>query len=850
MRFSSSIVFRIFLLWTGILWSPGIYAQVDTSAVSTPDSLSPPAADTAALEHPLYKWARQYQSVDLKNKKIVLYDQARIKYGDIELEAGIIVVDYAKKEVIAGRIPDSTGKLVQRPKFSEGKTVTENDSIRFNFETKKALVWNTFTREGEISLISEITKKVNDSVNFFKNLKITTAEDIRNPEYYILATKGKVVPGKKIVVGPSIMYIEEIPTPLILPFGYFPLMNRRTSGIIIPTWNESARGFGIQNLGLYLVLGPRADFTVMTDIYTNGSYAVNTGTQYVKRYAYSGRLNFRTEKIILGEPGMPDYVRRNIWNLTWVHNKDPKSDPRYNFGANVNIGSSKYYRTSYNIQNLPHVLNNTFNSSVSFSTRLHAIPLNLSVSATHNQNVNTEQIRMSLPEFYAKLDRIYPFAPRSGPKKNILHRLNFDYTYRAANRIETTDAYFLKKEMWETARWGMMHQIPLSTNFKLLRYFNFTPSASFRHVYYGQHVEKYWDPVTGQVKDTLMRTPAGFTEWTFSTGMHTVLYGIFKLGKKIKAVRHVMQPSLSYSYTPAGDKYVRTYQASPDPADIREYTPFEGGMFGQPGLSPVSLLTFRLSNTFEAKIRQKDGEDKKIALIKNLNFGTSYNFKADSLKLGLITMTGNVEPIKGLPLRLSGIWDPYAVDSLGRTVNQWAYKAGQGWVRLKQLRLTTSFRLSDSKLKKWLGMKDEDEGPRFIGQEEKEEKKNSRTSGAYRHPVRWNVSISYNLTFQNKNYFPPDSDFKPFSPHTLNFTGNIEFSPGWKVGFNSGYDLVNKGLTYTMLNFRRDLKSWYMTFTWRPLPPYTSWYFYIGIKASVLQDIKYEKRKEPFTRFF
>ncbi len=826
-------------------------ATVQKAGQKTKDSLK---NEKGALEHELFKSANRYQLIDRKNKRIVLYDQARIKYGDIELESGIIVVDYAKKEVYAGRIPDSTGKLTQRPKFKQGKTETENDSIRFNFETKKALVWNTYTRDGDISLISGITKKVNDSVNFFKDLKITTAEDINDPEYYILAKRGKIVPGKKIVVGTSVMYIEDIPTPLMLPFGYFPLLDKRTSGFIIPTWNESERGFGIQNAGFYLVLSKYADLAVLGDVYTNGSFGISLHSNYVKKYAYQGRLSFKNEKIILGEPGAPDYVRRNIWNLTWTHNKDPKSNPHFNFSANVNIGSSKYFRTSFNQQNIPHVLNNTFNSSINLSKRLHVIPAGMSLSVTHNQNVNTERMNMNLPQFYFKLDRLYPFAPKSGIKKNILHRLFFDYTFNASNRISTYDRYFLKKEMWDSSQWGLSQKIPLSTNFKLFKYFNFNTSASIRQVTYGQYTYKYWDPAAnngnGAVMDSLVKKPVSFTDWNWRVGMNTAIYGIFKFGNaKLKAIRHTIRPSVTYNFTPSADKYIRYYQASNDPNDLREYTYFQGGMYGQPGLTPSSMLNLTLSNTFEAKIKDKEGKDKKIALIKNLNLSTFYNFKADSLKLGLINMSGSIEPVKGLPVRITGLWDPYAVDTMGKTLDTWAYQAGQGLIRLKNIRLSTSFSLDDVKLRKWLGWDDnKEESSDFIGQNQN--RKPAEEDMAYRNPVKWRLNISYNFTYTNKKYFPRNPLFKPISPHTINFNGHIQFSPGWSMGFNSGYDLVKKGLTYTVLNFRRDLKSWYMTLTWRPLPPYTSWYFYIGIKSSVLRDIKYEKRKENFNRFF
>ncbi len=814
------------------------------------DSLKIKEKSKAALEYELKKSARDYQLIDRKNNRIVLYNQAHIHYNDIDLQAGIIVINTDKKEVYAGRIPDSTGHLSQRPVFQQGATKTKNDSIRFNFKTREAIVWNTFTKDGDVSLISEVTKKVNDSVNFFKNLKITTAEDIRNPEYYILAKKGKIVPGKEIVVGSSIMYIEEIPTPLILPFGYFPLIQKRTSGFILPNYGEDQRGFFLQNLGFYLVLNKYADLAVLGDIYTNGSYGIQIRNRYKKRYAFDGGFTFKTEKVILGEYGMPDYTRRNIWNLTWSHHKDPKSNPNYNFSANVNIGSSKYYRTSYNVQNVNNVLNNNLSSSVNVSKRFHSIPLSTSLSLLHDQNVNTGKLRFTLPQFYAKLDRIYPFAPKNGIKKNLFQHLNFDYTLNAQQVIDTKDSLFFKKAMWNDAKWGISQRVPLSTNFKIFRYFNFNTSSVFRHVLYGQHINRYWDPAAnngyGAVRDTLIKKPAQFFEWQLNSGMETVIYGLFKFGNKhkIKAIRHILRPSVNFNYRPGFDRYKRHYQASSNPNNWRDYTIFDGGMYGQPAFIPSTVLNFTLSNTFEAKIKDKTGKEKKIPLIKNLNFSGSYNFKADSLKLSFINFNGTVEPIKGLPVRITGSLDPYAVDSLGNNSAQYAYRAGQGWANLRTVRISTGFQLNDKMFRR----KKNNGSTAFIGQ--KNNMADSRYRPAYHNPVHWNLQVSYSLTYNNKRYHPLDPRFIPASPHTINFNGNITFSPGWSMNFTSGYDIVHKKLTYTVLNFRRDLKSWFMSFTWRPLPPYTSWYFYIGIKSSVLRDIKYERRKENLRRFF
>ncbi len=820
--------------------------------VDTLKSVEDPAGSTRssdALAYELFKSSRQYQLIDRKNKRLILYDNASVKYHDIELRAGIIIVNYAKKEVYAGRIPDSTGKLSQKPVFKQGATEITTDSIRFNFETKRALVWNSYTKDGDISMISSVTKKVNDSTSFAYRMKITTSEDTLNPEYYILVKKGKIVPGKKIVVGTSIMFIEEIPTPLVLPFGYFPLVQKRTSGFILPTYGENQRGFFLQNLGFYLVLSKYADMALLGDIYTNGSFGYQIRSNYKKRYAFDGHLVFRSEKVVLGELGQPDFQRNKVWNLRWTHSKDPKSNPNYNFSANVNLGSSKYYRYSYNQQNLPNVLNNTLSSSVNLSKRFHSFPLSASLSLNQNQNANTGVIQMTLPDFYAKVDRIYPFAPKSGLKKNLFQRLNLDYTLRAQNRITTNDTLFLKRAMWNDAVWGINQRIPLSTNFKLFRYLNVNTSAGLTHVVYGFQRLKYWDDTEARVVDTLVKKPAQFLDWNWSAGMSTVLYGIFKTGEKhkIQAIRHIVRPQVNFTYHPGLKQYQQSYQASADVNDWRDYTVFDGGFYGAPSLHVNSIMNFSLSNTFEAKVKGKDGKVKKVSFLKNLNLSGSYNFKADSLKLSFINISGGIEPVKGLPVRISGSLDPYAVDTTGKNIDVYAYKAGQGLVNLRMLNVSTGFSLNNQIIRKLFGRKEK--AVRFIG-EGAGDAKRDKEDEAYHNPIEWNLNISYNLVYSNKRYQPLNPRFRPVSTHSISFRGNVKFSPGWSVNFSSAYDLVQKKLGYTLLNFRRDLKSWYMTFTWRPLPPYTSWYFYIGIKSSVLRDIKYERRKESFKRFF
>jgi lipopolysaccharide assembly outer membrane protein LptD (OstA) len=430
--------------------------------------------------------AEKYAKIDQKKKLVTLYDKAELYYQDIELKSGIIVFDYQKNEVYAGRIKDSTGAYTQSPIFKQGNNIVEPDSIRFNYKTKKALVWNSRTKQGEMNVKAEISKKENDSVYFLKKARFTTAKDIDNPEYYFQASRVKLVPGKKVVVGLTNMVIADVPTPLALPFAFFPMTEKSRSGLIIPSYNDSnTRGFSLQNGGYYFALSDNYDLAVLSDYYTNGSYGVRFESSYAKRYKFMGNVNVRFENLITSERGYPDYARTKIYNIQWSHSKDGKSNPNSRFSASVNLGSSKYYVNSINQVNVGSRLNNTLSSSISYSKTFNSVPqVNMTLAASHSQNTNTEDITMTLPTLQVSVDRIYPFAPKDGIKKGMLKNINLQYNVRGENRIATKDSLFFKPQMFRDAKVGFQHSIPLSTNFKVFKYFSATTSVNYNEVGY------------------------------------------------------------------------------------------------------------------------------------------------------------------------------------------------------------------------------------------------------------------------------------------------------------------------------------------------------------------------------
>ena len=809
--------------------------------------------------------ATDYVSINQKEEKIYLYNEAEVYYEDMEIKAGVIVIDYKKNEVYAGRLKDSLGVYSQNPVFKQAESVVEPDSIRFNFDTEKALIFNSKTEQSGFHILGERTKKENDSVIFLSKAKFTTSKDPDNPEYYFQSNKIKFVPKKKVVVGPTNMVIADVPTPIVLPFGFFPLTDKQTSGIIIPTFGEqNSRGYFLQNGGYYFAISDYADLAVLGDYYTNGSYGLRLENKYALRYKFRGSLSFRYENLITDERGFPDYAKNTIYNLRWSHSQDAKANPNSRFSASVNLGSSRYYQQSINQLNVPNFLNNTLSSSISYSKTFQGEPqVNLSATATHSQNTNTETINMTLPSFQGSVSRVYPFAPKTGAKKGIIENINLQYNVSAENRIQTTDSLFFKKEMFDEAKAGVQHSIPISTNFKMFKYFSLSASTSFKEVWTFKTLRRYYDSDLDEVVDEDINGFDTYRTYNFSTSLGTTIYGMFNFEKqgedrKIKAIRHVMRPSISYSVSPSFDRYYESYIADADGTTTEEYTRFEDAIFGAPGNRYSSSVGMSLSNNFEAKVRSKDSTDlepKKVVLLNNLNFSTSYNMAADSLKLSPVRMTGSTQFFDGkMGVNFNASLDPYALNNNNQRINKLNIDNGGSLFRLTSASMSTSYSFSSKSFEDGNNNESETESARSGGRtddlfgkaedfsdkrfaEDKEE--DETPSELYNYKIPWNIRFAYTVNYSNSQRQ------SEISSHSLMFSGDVELSPRWSIGGSSGYDLKNQGFTYTQLRFERDLLSWRMNFSWVPFSSRSSWFFFIGIKSSMLSDIKYEKRRQP-----
>ena len=813
--------------------------------------------------------AKDCVRIDRKTNKLILYDEAELYYQDIELRAGIIILDYETNEVNAGRI-EKDSVLVQYPFFKQGSNEVNPDSIRYNFDTQKALIWNSKSGQNGMDIFARLTKKENDSVFYIKDARVTTAGQLIGDEsegidYYFKIRKAKIIPGGKIISGFSNMFIADVPTPVAVPFAFFPSSQTQESGFIIPSIGESnLRGYYVQNGGYYFAISEYIDASMIVDYYTNGSYGLRADSQYNKRYKFRGNFSLRYENLINESKGLPDYSKSTVFNVRWSHSKDPKSSPNSTFSASVNFGSSDYYRQSVNQLNSPNFLNNNLSSSISYSKAFPEYPrVNISLTTALSQNSQSKSVNLTLPTFQATMERIYPFAPKVGAKKGVFQNINFQYAGRAENRIITTEDALFGPTMFDNAKSGMKHTIPLSTNFKLFKYLSLSTSANYEEVWTQNTVRfsDYDEVNQGAVKDTISKIGT-FRQYNLSASLGTTIYGTFNFGddKKIQSIRHTIRPAISYTNQPSFEQYYDTYIVDAD-GNTAEYTRYQNSLFGIPSRSLANNMGINIGNNFEAKVTDKDSTatgPKKVVLLNNLNISTSHNFAADSLRWSPVRMSTGLSLLQGkMSVNIGATFDPYALDENKVRINTYNIVNGGALLRMTSANVNMNYSFSSTQFEgeNDLDSRNQRETTSSGGREDdlfgvaedftdrrmNDSENNEPTPQypSYASKIPWNLKLAYSLTYNNSR------GQKDLSNNSLMFSGNVDLTPKWKVGLSSGYDFKGEGFTYTQLRFDRDLNSWRLNFSWVPFSDRASWNFFIGIKSGLLSDIKYEKQSEP-----
>ena len=827
------------------------------------DTIKPKEVITDLITHV----AKDYTTQNAKDKTVTLYNEAHVVYTDIDLKAGIIIIDYIKNTLFAKGIKDSIG-YTQKPVFKQGGQESEQDSMLYNFKTKKAIIYGIKTRqEPGMYVLGEKAKRVNDSTIYMRNIRFTTS-DKDNPDYYIGVKKAKVVPNKKIVAGLSNLVIADVPTPVFLPFAYFPMGKNRSSGFIFPAiqTTTSNRGIGIQNGGYYFAVNDYVDLELLGDVYSNGSWGFRARSQYYLRYKFSGGFNLSFEKLIRSTRGFDDYSQATNFNIRWSHRQDPKSSPNSNFGASVNLGSSQYFRQSLNEFNNSNFLTNTFSSSISYQKTFTGTPFNMSANATHSQNTNTGTVTMALPSLQVSMSRIYPFAGKGGIKKNPLQKIGLTYNMQGEYRINTSEDEFFTAKMFETANAGVQHRADASTNITLLNYFTLSPSINYREVWSFKKVNKDYDPSVqntdgsfGTVVSDTLNGFSNFREYSSSLSLSTNIYGTFNFKKgRLKAIRHTIRPSVSFSYRPDfAEKYNETVQSNLEGTAFETYSPFDNGtsIYGKPGTGLSNSIGITLNNVIEGKLAPEDPdsdeEDRKITILNNLNFSSSYNIAADSLRWSPVNASAGTRLLKDkLAVNLNATLDPYQVNEGGLRINKYV----KGLFRLTRASLTANYSLSSRDLS---GEENENSGngnqitPDVLGKNlnpanslasnsSSSQNNEDEITELYKSTIPWNLNFAYSAAYTNTG-----TGNAGIQSHSLMFGGDFELTPKWKVGFSSGYDIASGGFSFTRMNFSRDLDSWKMTFNWVPFGNNQSYVFFIGVKSGILNDLKYEQNKPP-----
>ena len=841
---ASEIIFgqNLFITAIDTTGQPGDSIRIVYDSAGIPiDTIRNDSAQSKPLFDDLVKYdADDSVRFSIQEKKVYLYGNGFVKYLTTELRADYIELDMDKKLAMATGVPDSVGKLKGTPKFKDGGQEFESTELHYNFDTKKGYVTEIITQEGEGYIQGKTTKKMSDSVYCVKHGMYTTCDEHDHPHFGLNMSKAKMIKDKKIFVGFTNLELEGIPLPIFIPFGFFPITKKATSGIIMPTYGEERmRGFNLRGGGYYIEIKDYIDMNITGDIYTNGSWGLQYATQYRKRYKFNGNLNFTISKNYVSEKGLPDYQESSDWSVRWTHTQDGKANPYSSFSASVDMSSAN--NNYYNANTVDGIANQRKQSSISWSKKWPESPFSLSGSFNHSQNSRDTSIAITLPNLSLRMTQIYPFRKKgkSGEMK-WYDNIGVSYSAELRNSIQTKEDKLFKSSFERDWSNGFKHNIPISLQFKIAKDVTFTPSLNYNGYLNLKTIEKIWIPDTSANGGQFITRDVPGLNYSHdysasgSIGYTPTIYGMFmfKPGCKVVAIRHMIRPSISASYTPA-IKPLGNYKKSYfDGEKEVEYDIHEGLTYrpNTTGGKQSGSISFSLDNNVEMKVRNDkdttgDEEFKKVKLLESFRLSTSYNPFADSMNFSNISISARTKILNNkVDLNFSGTIDPYAIDTNNVRYNKYHGKLG----RLTNATISTNFSFSA------------DNG-------QNKEKKNDLVGGFYDDyvdfDVPWNISISYNLT-----YSKPSPYKSPTISQIINFSGDLSLTPKWKLTFQSGYDIKNKEVTSTSFSVTRDLHCWEMTFNCMPFGQHQSYNFEIHVRSSLLRDLKLTKRDSWYDR--
>ena len=829
-----------------------------------------------------------------------LYGDSKVKYQNMDLQSDKIYMSLDSSLVHAtGSFDSTTNDLKGTPVFKMGSDEYQSDTMAFNFKTKKGLISSVYTQQEEGFLTSELSKRGADGEMFLRHGRYTTCDD-PHPDFYLAMSRAKVRPGKDVVFGPTYLVVADVPLPLAIPYGFFPFTKSYSSGLIMPTYgDETERGFYLRDGGYYFAINDKMDLKLIGEIYAKGSWGLSAASNYKKRYRYSGSFLASYQNTVSGEKNMPDYTKQTSFKVVWSHRQDAKANPYSQLSASVNFATSSYEKNNLTSMYNPQTLTqSTRTSSVSWSTTFSSIGMTLSSTANLNQNMRDSTIALTLPDLNVSIARFYPFKrkKRVGDER-WYEKISLQYTGQFKNEITTQEDKLMHSSLSKDWTNGMQHYIPVSANFTLFGYLNLTPSFNFTDRTYFSKTRKSWDAVgQREVTDTL----TGFYNvynWNFSVGASTKLYGMWIpnrkiFGDKIQAIRHVVTPSVSYSYAPDFSAsrygYYEQYQKTDADGNVTmvEYSPYSIGAYGVPGKGKTGSISMDLSQNLEMKVKSDDDSTgfKKISLIDEFRMSMSYNFAADIRPWSDLSTSLRLKLSKSYTLNLNAVFASYVyeADSVGATprVSEHQTYWGLGKIgRFQGISQNLSYTISNEKIANFFkrlrgekvddkkgkknnrGNNDDDEWDETLesnvdkdmekakhGAQRKGggEKAETDEDGYMAFQMPWSLSIGYGITMredQTLSKFNYNTMRYPYKfTQNLNVSGNVRISDGWNISFSSGYDFDNKKISMTTASLNRDLHCFSMSCQ-VVLAPYTSYNFSFRCNASTLTDaLKYDKR--------
>lgn len=827
------------------------------------DSLNADSAFTAPKKKGALDAEVKYQAedsivFDLRQKGARLYGSAQVDYEQINLKAAVIEQNWVSNEVIAMPVTDSVGNLRGKPKFKDGEQEFESRKMIYNFKSKKARISQMVTKEGESYLIGQEVKLNPDQSVYIKNTRYTTCSNTDHPHFYLNLYKAKIIPNKSVVSGPSNMVVEGIPVPLGLPFAIIPTQRGQRSGILPPEYGRSPElGFFLRNFGYYFAINDYVDLALRADVYSWGSFRLNPASQYVKKYKYSGRLSFSFSNQQRGDRFADDFVQNRDFAINWQHQQDPKANPYGRFTASVDAMTGNFLRNNSFGSN--QFLRNQLSSSISYNRNFAGKPYRLSLAARHTQNTQTRQIQLALPEGSFNVNRLEPFKRKSmvGDER-WYEKIGFTYRTNFRNNINDFDSSLFVGNFLDKMDAGFQHDLPISTSaFVIAKYFQVTPALNYSERWSFRSLERSYERDSNRVVTDTVRGFFRNYDYSFNLSINTRLYGLKQFNKgKIAAIRHVVNPRLSYSLRPDfSDPSFGFYQEvqTDSLGNTQFFNRFERFGFGGPGIGRQGALNLNVDNNLEAKLRQRTDTGvvmKKIKIFDSFNFSASYNFAADSLRLSPLTFSGRTTFTNNFSLLFGGTLDPYSRTANGQRVNQFLIDQNGKLATLTNANLAFSGSIRP-KGKSGTAPRSAGNALNDVPMPPPADENEAREQD-YLRRQSWNQFIDWTVPFSlNFNYtLNFNRSFVEGIPNTISqaviFNGDVSLTPKWKIGYNSGYDFTNKRMTTTVINLYRDLHCWEMSFNMVPFGQFRSYTFTINAKARMLQELKLTRRRDWF----